>query len=203
MSPPIVPNVVLLSGTPSANSRVERISTWCARYCRQSGASATVFRGAALEFPYYRPDRVERDANQRRFLCALAECDGVVLLSPAYHGTVSGLLKNAMDYVNDLAAEHRPFLDGRAIGCVAVAQGEQGANTTLATLRIIAHALRGWPTPLGVALTGARAELTHSGEPADVTARTQLKIMLDQVLSLAVLNIGHGARVSGPETAAV
>ncbi|MFI2028779.1 NADPH-dependent FMN reductase [Streptomyces buecherae] len=39
--------------------------------------------------------------------------------APTYHGTVSGVLKNALDYVNDLIGEPRPFLDGRPVGCVA------------------------------------------------------------------------------------
>jgi NAD(P)H-dependent FMN reductase len=185
MSMPVLSSVVLLSGTPVGGSRVERIGAWCADYCVAAGGSAALFRGGDLDFPYYRPDRPERDARQRRYLAALAGCDGVVLLSPAYHGAMSGLLKNALDYVNDLAGEDRPFLDGRAVGCVAVAQGDQGATTTLATLRIVAHALRGWPTPLGVALAGDRAEVTPAGEPGHPRCRDQLRLMLDQVLGMA------------------
>ena len=54
-----------------------------------------------------------------------------MLVSPGYHGAVSGLVKNALDYVEDLRDEPRPYLDGRAVGCVAIALGWQAAVTTL------------------------------------------------------------------------
>lgn len=189
--------VVLLSGAPSDGSRVERIAAWCARHCRGSGAEAEVFTGADLDFPCFRPDRPDRDARQRRYLAAMADCDGVVLLSPAYHGTLSGLLKNALDYVNDLAGGDRPFLDGRAVGCVAVSAGGQAATTTLATLRVVAHALRGWPTPMGVALAGPRADLDADGRPGDPVSRDRLRLMLDQVLDLAEFSRGRRSRTAG------
>ncbi|WP_459249991.1 NADPH-dependent FMN reductase [Streptomyces youssoufiensis] len=56
--------------------------------------------------------KVPADLTQREFS------------APTYHGTVSGVLKNALDYVNDLIGEPRPFLDGRSVGCVAVAAGD-------------------------------------------------------------------------------
>ena len=72
----------------------------------------------------------------------------IIVASPAYHGGVSGLVKNALDYVEDLRDAKRPYLDGRAVGCIACAGGWQAAVATLTGLRSISHALRGWPTPL-------------------------------------------------------
>lgn len=150
--------------------------------------TVSVFLGKDLEFPFYRPgvpgDQV-RHAGVVRFLAALAAADGVVLVSPAYHGAISGLLKNALDYVNNLAAHPRPFLDGRAIGCVAVAAGEQGAASTLTTMRVVGHALRGWPTPLGVTVAGEHANLDADGVPRDPSTRERLQTMLGQVLHLS------------------
>ncbi|MEV4754142.1 NADPH-dependent FMN reductase [Micromonospora sp. NPDC049559] len=175
-------HVVLLSGSLSPTSRTDRIAAWCARRCAAGGAVATWFPGAELNFACYRPAAV-RPAPVRRFLDALAAADGVVLLSPAYHGTLSGLLKNALDYVNDLAEADQPFLDGRPIGCVAIADGEQGAHSTLATLRTVAHALRGWPTPYGAALSGERAALDDAGAPRLGRTAAELELMLGQVLT--------------------
>ncbi|RCV52081.1 NADPH-dependent FMN reductase [Marinitenerispora sediminis] len=190
-----VPNIVFLSGSLSRGSRADRIAGWSADRCVLMGAAATVFTGAQLEFPIYRPGHPDRGPEQHRYLAALAEADGVVLVSPAYHGTVSGLLKNALDFVNDLADAPRPFLDGRGVGCVSVALGEQGAGTTLSTLRTVAHALRGWPTPLGVALAGARAGLDDDGRPVEPAAAGQLEAMLGQVMTMARLSARRRQRV--------
>lgn len=143
-----IPRVVCLSGSLHPGSRTERLAMWCGSVLTEWGAQVRLFTGADLDVPHYRPLPAERAEPVRRMLAAITEADGVLLVSPTYHGTVSGVLKNALDYFNDLDTAPRPFLDGRPVGCVAVAAGDQGATSTLATLRTITHALRGWPTPL-------------------------------------------------------
>ena len=45
-----------------------------------------------------------------------------------------------------------PYFDGRAVGCIVCADGAQSLGSTLAALRSIIHALRGWPTPFAAAI---------------------------------------------------
>jgi FMN reductase len=193
-----VPHIVLLSGSIDDASRTGRLTRWCAQQCAPR-AHVTVFGGTDLAFPFYQPRQAGQIPQAGPFLSAVARADGVVLVSPAYHGTVSGLLKNALDYVNELADAPQPFLDGRALGCVAIGAGDQGAASTLQTLRTVGHALRSWPTPMGVALSRSRADLTEDGEPADGQARSQLRLMTDQVITLARLNARRrAARTTAP-----
>ncbi|MFC4061511.1 NADPH-dependent FMN reductase [Planomonospora corallina] len=193
---PITPHVTVLSGALNAGSRTERLARWCAREFRARGASATLFRGAELDFPFY-PGTGRHGPGVVRFLDDLVRADGVVLVTPSYHGSVSGLLKNALDYVNELAADERPFFDGRAVGCVALAGGEQGAAATLATMRAIVHALRGWPTPLGVGVAG---DSLPDGDvsPGVERTRRQLGLMLDQVLSRSAAPVPGGPERGEP-----
>lgn len=179
------PRVVCISGSLAPGARTTRIAARCAALASTLGAEATVVTGAELDFPFYRPGG-QRPAAVARFLSLLESADGVVLVSPTYHGTVSGLLKNALDYVNDLDSVPRPFLDGRPVGCVAVSAGTQGASSTLVTLRTIVHALRGWPTPLGVAACGD-AGFDADGEPAGALP-SQLRELLAQVMTMASLH---------------
>lgn len=181
------PEIVFLGGSLEEKSKTNRVAVWCARQCAPR-ARIAVFTGPNLEFPFYRPHAVLRPRPVLRFLEALEQADGIVIVSPTYHGTTSGLLKNALDYVNELAHAPQPYLDGRALGCVSVSLGEQGAASTLHTLRTIGHALRSWPTPLGVTLSNSRSAVDTDGAPADAQARSQLLVMLNQVLTLARLN---------------
>ncbi|MEV4919559.1 NAD(P)H-dependent oxidoreductase [Streptomyces tirandamycinicus] len=181
------PEIVILSGSLGETSRTNRLAQWCARQCAPR-AHPTVFAGADLAFPFYQPHLADPAPQTRPFLGALSRADGVVVISPAYHGTVSGLLKNALDYVNELADAPQPYLDGRPLGCVAIGAGDQGAASTLQTLRTVGHALRSWPTPMGVGLSQTRAELTGDGEPVDEQARNQLRVMTEQVITLARIN---------------
>lgn len=187
------PRVVCLSGSLQPGSRTERLAVWCASTLTELGAQVSLFAGADLDVPHYRPLPTERVEPVRRMLEAIKDADGVLLVSPTYHGTVSGVLKNALDYVNDLDVAPRPFLDGRPVGCVAVAAGDQGAASTLATLRTITHALRGWPTPLGVTAWGHAVEFSN-GAPVDERLVGQLRIMLGQIMAMAMLNVRRRRR---------
>lgn len=180
-------SVVILSGALNRNSATERIALWCAERCRPH-ATVRVFRGADLRFPFYAPGLADLP-DVREFLTAVAGADAVLLVSPTYHGSVSGLLKNAVDFLNDLADDPRPFLDERSLGCVAVAGGEQGAAGTLHALRTIGHALRAWPTPLGVGVAGP--SVTTNGQITDARTTAQLRAMLEQMLGMAArLHVG-------------
>ncbi|MFD0392847.1 NADPH-dependent FMN reductase [Streptomyces nogalater] len=107
----------------------------------------------------------------RRLLSAIAGADGLVLASPAYHGGISGLVKNALDHVEELREDTRPYLSERAVGCVAVAHGWQGAVSTLAALRDVTHALRGWPTPLGAAINTSTARFSPAAPARTPTSK--------------------------------
>ncbi|MDQ3608828.1 MAG: NAD(P)H-dependent oxidoreductase, partial [Actinomycetota bacterium] len=96
--------------------------------------------------------------------------DALVIGSPGYHGSISGLVKNVLDYLEELADDERPYVDGRPVGCIATAQGWQGAVNSLVALRQIVHALRGWPTPFGLALNveGGGLDVTDRGILASI-----------------------------------
>ncbi|MFF9347196.1 NADPH-dependent FMN reductase [Streptomyces sp. NPDC014734] len=152
------PHIVLVSGSLRPGSTSDRVAQWCALRCAEQGATTAVLTGADIDFPAYRPGLAATHPPVAAYLDGLRRCDGVMLVSPTYHATLSGLLKNALDYVNDIDGP-RPYLEGRPVGCVAVGSGAQGAVSTLTTLRTISHALRAWPTPLAAAVTSAPAPL--------------------------------------------
>ncbi|PCG87616.1 FMN reductase [Streptomyces sp. WZ.A104] len=174
--------VVGIGGSSRPGSTAERGLRVVLAEAARLGADVTLIAGADLVMPLYDPRAASPEPRARRMLAAIAGADGVVLASPAYHGTVSGLLKNALDHIEQLRDDERPYLTGRAVGCLAVGQGWQGAVTTLATLRDVVHALRGWPTPLGVALNSATAGFTASGECDDPHIQRQLNEVAAQVV---------------------
>src|SRR5699024_10283138 len=132
-----------------------------------SGAHTNLLTGEDSALPFYAATAEERTTAAERWVTAVREADGIILVSPGYHGGISGLVKNALDYLEDLRYENRPYLDGQAVGAVAVAYGWQAAVTTLEQLRTITHALRGWSTPLGGAVNSAEVKLDESGGASD------------------------------------
>ena len=149
-----------------------------------------MFAGPDLELPMYAPHSLERTQAAQEFVSALRDADGVVVGSPGYHGAISGLVKNALDYIEDLREDPRVYLDNTPWGCISCAYGWQAAVGTLGQLRSIGHALRAWPTPLGVAINSADKIWAETGELADATVRGQLDMLATQLLNFGR---SHGA----------
>jgi FMN reductase len=157
------PYVVAVGGTLRAGSSTEKALRHALDAAARAGARTKLICGSALQLPMYEPDNAERCAAARELVAQLALADGIILGSPGYHGSISGLIKNALDYAEDLRADARPYFSGRAVGCIATAGGWPGAVNTLGALRDIVHALRGWPTPLGAAINSADRVFDEAG----------------------------------------
>lgn len=172
------PLIVGLGGTLRPGSSTETTLRVALDHAEAAGARVRLFDGAALDLPTYPAYAADRSDGARELVEALRAADGVLIASPGYHGSISGHVKNALDYAEDLADDARPYLSGRAVGCISTAAGWQAAVTTLTALRGVVHALRGWPTPLGVAVNS-------SGPGLDEHARTQLEGVAAQVVEFA------------------
>ncbi|GAA2988496.1 NADPH-dependent FMN reductase [Actinokineospora diospyrosa] len=178
--------VVGIGGSLRPDSQSERALRIALAGAAEAGAKTTALSGADLVLPFYDPGVPERTDAARRLVDELREADGVILVSPGYHGTVSGLVKNALDYVEDLREDERVYLDGRAVGCVATAAGWQAAVNTLTALRAVTHALRGWPTPLGAAVNSIHTKFDAAGGCTDESVPTTLRTIGLQVAEFAL-----------------
>lgn len=148
--------VVGIGGTLRPRSKTDEALRAALGAASASGAETRCFAGAELaELPLYSPADDERSATATELIETVRMADGLVVASPGYHASLSGMVKNALDYLEDLRDDARPYLSGRGVGCIATGAGWQASVATLATLRAIVHALRGWPTPLGAAINTA------------------------------------------------
>jgi FMN reductase len=182
----VAPLIVGIGGSTRAGSSSERLLRACLQQAQAAGADTEAFSGPQLRLPLYEADGDGgRTAEAAALVDAIRRADGLLIASPGYHGGISGLIKNALDYVEDLRGDSRPYLDGRAVGCLAAAAGWQAAGSTLQALRAVVHSLRGWPTPLGVAVNSELPVWSEDGRVADPRLRGQLELMTRQVLEFA------------------
>ena len=188
------PLVVGIGGTARPGSTTDRALRIALEAARAAGARTVCFGGHFIAgLPIYEPQSPIRTPDTRRFLQALRSADGVLVASPGYHGGISGVVKNALDFLEDLRDDDRPYLDGRAVGCIVTAFGWQACTTTLMSLRTIVHALRGWPTPLGATLNTATGIFDAGGSCTDPKAALQLDLVARQVVQFALAGISRPA----------
>lgn len=168
------------SGGPSSTTTA--LLARCLELCEQRGARTKLFDGDELaQLPIY----VGGDAPEAVAMVeAVREAAAVVIATPGYHGGMSGLVKNALDHLEALRTDTRPYLDGRAAGVIVSAAGWQAAGTALVSVRSTIHALRGWPTPFGVTVN------TTEQQAQDERVDGALGILADQLVDFATRRQG-------------
>src|SRR5450631_4747055 len=179
------PYIVAIGGTLRANSTTERAMRYVLDAAQRAGARTRLISGSSLQLPMYEPGNPERSDEARELVAELALADGIILGSPGYHGSISGLVKNALDYAEDLRTDARPYFSGRAVGCIATAAGWPAAVNTLGALRDIVHALRGWPTPLGAAINSAEKAFDEDGACNVPRVAQTLDLIAEEVIGFA------------------
>ena len=192
------PVILGIGGTTRQGSSSERALAASLRAAEKEGADVEMIDGPALLLPMYAPGGANLNADTRRLVDSYRRCDGLIISTPAYHGSISGAVKNALDYVEELRTDARVYLDGVAVGCIACAGGWQAAGQTLTALRSIAHALRGWPTPLGAMLNTSLPIFDEDGNCTDINAAFQLESVGQQVARFALMSQASG-RLTPPE----
>ncbi len=185
--------LVGIGGTTRQGSSSERALRFALGHAQaQAGVLTEVFAGADLLMPLYDPANT-LNAQAARMVEAVRLADGIVIASPSYHGTVSGLVKNALDYIEALRTDDRPYLEGRAVGCVVVADGPQAMGSTITSLRAVIHALRGWPTPYAACLDAGQKPFggADASQPSEAAVAKSLQRVTDQVLEFARMRVAY------------
>jgi FMN reductase len=179
------PLIVGIGGTTRAGSSSEKALGYALAEARKLGAETEVLAGPDIILPIYAPEITERNATAQHFVAVLRRANGIIVSSPGYHGSLSGMIKNALDYAEDMRTDPLPYFEGRAVGLIACAGGWQATGATLNALRSIVHALRGWPTPLGVAINTSEAGFDKDQIEASPATAGQLRLMARQVVQFA------------------
>ncbi len=179
------PFILGLGGTTNPESSTEQALAIALQAAAAAGAETELFGSDRLmALPHYRSDPAGLNETGKDLVALVRRADGMLLSSPGYHGTVSGLVKNAIDYIEETSTDERIYLDGLPVGLIVTAHGWQAVGSTLAALRSIVHSLRGWPTPLGVGIN-ASGGMFSKGICADQGVSTQLELVARQVMQRA------------------
>jgi FMN reductase len=181
VSDPAPVHVVGFGGTRSPGSTTVVALEHVLVTARSLGATSELFDAGTLDIPMYdwgaKPTpEIERLA--RTFHAA----DALVWASPLYHGTVSGLFKNAVDWLEVLADASPPYLTDKPVGLIGVAGGAQ-ALQAITSMEQIVRSLRGWAVPLVVPINRASDAFDRSAASVrDLRVAGQLDALAREVV---------------------
>lgn len=161
--------VVGIGGTLRDNSR-SRVALECALKAAQAeGASTVLIDLNKLRLPFYEPYKTleEFDENVKHFVEMTEQADGLIISTGAYHGTMAGVTKNALDFCELLDESDPPYWTNKAVGSISVAGGTLAAPHVITALTHVTHALRGTAISFAVAIPQGRHVFTPEGGITD------------------------------------
>jgi FMN reductase len=118
----------------------------------------------------------------------VSQAKGIILGTPEYHGSFSGVLKNALDLMGF------DEFEGKMIGLVGVSGGAMGAVNALNSMRTVGRALHAWVVPEQVSIPEAWKVFDDAGMLHDSALEQRLKAVGRQVTQFAYLHASEHAQ---------
>lgn len=153
----------------------------------EAGAETELLDLRELCLPMYQPGRPLEDYedNVSQLVEALRGADALLVSTAAYHGTLAGVTKNALDFTQFLGKDERPYLHGMVVGLISTAGGAQAATNANGAMVDTVHALRGIVAPLMVAIPQTWQHSDEEGNITDAGFRKRLDSLGRLVVDLA------------------
>ena len=154
MSEPIV--VMGICGSYDLDSANGRMLEIVLNECKELGAETVIWDHGARPLPLVGAEGCWDDSNVKDFQEMAISADAFVLSSPEYHGTMSGVMKNSLDWV------YSKHTSGKVFGLISTLGG-QNSNNTLNHMRIAARWIHGWVTPEQIAVPNIKEAFNEDG----------------------------------------
>lgn len=153
--------IVGIGGSLRAESQSQLALNLAALRVRSLGAEVEVLDLRQMNLPFCNGEKEFPDfpdvAKMRK---AVAEADGLILATPEYHGSVSGVLKNALDLMSF------DQLSDKVTGLISVLGGQSNSNA-LNDLRVIMRWVHAWVIPEQIAIGQAWKAFNSDGNLLD------------------------------------
>jgi len=163
------PHVVGIGGTLRDGSTGLMALEEALQAAEEVGATTELLDLRELDLPMYEPGKPleEYGASVEGLVEAVRGADALVWSTAAYHGTIAGVTKNALDFTQFMARDEKPFLQDKVVGLVATAGGGIAAINAINALVNVVHALRGVAAPLSVPIQQSWKAFDEEGNVRD------------------------------------
>jgi len=142
----------------------------------------------ALPFCEGKDDDAPPSAGVQRLRADVRRAQGILIGTPEYHGSFSGVLKNALDLLGF------DEFEGKMIGLLGISGGRMGAVDALNSLRTIGRALHAWVIPQQATIPEAAHAFDEHGRLRNKALEQRVLEVGRQVARFAYLHSSEKAR---------
>jgi len=190
------PKILAFAGSLREHSYSKRVVKTAVKGAETAGAEVTYIDLRDFPMPIYNADDHEKngfDANALKLQKLLSEHDGLLIASPEYNGSLSGALKNAIDWTSRKNDEFKlgEVFKGKVAAIMTESPGAFGGLRCLGHLRGVLSILLVNVLPSEIAV--GKVHEMFDGNGAEMTDAKMKGILEDLGASLVdILRKTHG-----------
>lgn len=171
-------NIIILLGSVRTGRQSHKIAHYLEKQLIARGVETSIIDLIDEKLPGFgnsddNPDGIRKTVlgMSRR----LKQADGMLLVTPEYHGSFSGVLKNALDYFWE-EFQRKP------IGVAAVSSGKFGGINAANLLQHVILSMGGVALPTKLLVSDIHDSMDESAEPRDQKVVKYTQKFLDEFL---------------------
>ena len=176
-------NVVAICGSLRDGSTTHAALSVALAGAEDEGAEVELIDLRDYQLIFHSTAAEESDASKLKEKVRRAH--GILLGTPEYHGSFSGVLK----YVLDLMGYDE--FENKVVGLIGVSGGRMGAVNALSMLRTVGASLRAWVVPTTVSIPHASEAFDENGDFHDPELARRVKLVGREVTRFAILNYNN------------
>ena len=157
----------------------ERLSNYVSEELKAKGVETTIFKIADSGVPLFDITLKNLPAAVEMMSIQFLEADVHIWLTPLYHGSMTGVMKNCLDWLECTATYPKPYLTGKKVGLVCWADGVQ-AMQGINAMDAVAKSLRAWTVPYSVPIQ--RFDLFDKNGVISDNYRGRLEILMQLLI---------------------
>ena len=190
------PKIVAFAGSLRAGSFNKKLLAIAVDAARAVGAEVTVIDLREPALPLYDQDLEDASGlpdGAKKFKALLRASDGFLIASPEYNSSVTGALKNAIDWASRSESDDEPPLvafRGKCAALISASPGQLGGLRGLVTLRSILG-------NIGVLVLPDQVCIAKAQEAFDEAGKLKDERKVKQVAALAKELVELGAKLEG------
>ena len=182
--------VLAFAGSTRSGSLNKKLLRAAVVLAEQRGAQVTTLELRELALPLYDGDLEQHEGlpeGARRLKQLMATHDAFLIASPEYNSSVSGVLKNAIDWASRPVPNEAPLsaFKEKIAGLLSASPGSLGGLRALIPLRSILGNLGSIVVPNQAAIAHAAEAFTETGQLKDPRQQAQVEAVIEQLLRIA------------------
>jgi NAD(P)H-dependent FMN reductase len=184
-------NIIIISGSTRVGRRSHQATIELAKRMAKHNIHTEVIDLAEYKFPMLE-DTATKHANPpvglQTFAQKLDAADAMIFVSPEYHGSYSGALKNAVDYVWKEFAK-------KPIGIVTATTGKFGGINASTQMQLLVLSLGAFPMPYKLLVPFVDEAFDENGVLINETIGKSFEKFISEFMWFAEAIVNHKDKV--------